>query len=314
MRQNKTLGGKMAEILIIGGINIDIEGRPYQKLKYQDSNPGRVKISYGGVGRNIAENALRLGASVAMVSAIGGDELGRGAKEQLRELGADVSMIREIKDTGSAIYLAILNDERDMELGVSDMDIIENITPEYLKENSEKFSSVKAVAVDGNLKEQQLAEILEMLADKKIFFDPVSANKAVRAKKHIGAFHSIKPNLIEAEVLSGIKIENEEDLRRAGEWFVEQGVKNVFITLNKDGVYYKNKKKEGFIRPAECIKIESATGAGDAFSSVVLIGMVDEKEIDEIAKLGMAASQVAMESEKAVNDKMNFEEIMRRTK
>lgn len=304
----------MAEILIIGGINIDIEGRPYQKLKYQDSNPGRVKISYGGVGRNIAENALRLGASVAMVSAIGGDELGRGAKEQLRELGADVSMIREIKDTGSAIYLAILNDERDMELGVSDMDIIENITPEYLKENSEKFSGVKAVAVDGNLKEQQLAEILEMLSDKKIFFDPVSANKAVRAKKHIGDFHSIKPNLIEAEVLSGIKIENEEDLRRAGGWFIEQGVKNVFITLNKDGVYYKNKQKEGFIRPAECIKIESATGAGDAFSSVVLIGMVDEKEIDEIAKLGMAASQVAMESEKAVNDKMNFEEIMRRTK
>lgn len=303
----------MAEILIIGGINIDIEGCPYQKLKYQDSNPGRVKISYGGVGRNIAENAVRLGADVAMVSAIGCDELGRGAKAHLAELGADVSMVREIETASSAIYLAILNEERDMELGVSDMDIIENITPEYLKENAEKFENVKAVALDGNLEENQLGEIMSMFADKKIFFDPVSANKAVRAKNVIGKFHSIKPNLIEAEVLSGIKIENEDDVKRAGEWFIERGVENVFITLNKDGVYYKNKEKEGFIRPPKCIKIESATGAGDAFSSVILIGMAGGMEIDEIAKLGMAASQVAMESEKAVNDKMNFEEIKRRT-
>lgn len=303
----------MAEILIIGGINIDIEGCPYQKLKYQDSNPGRVKISYGGVGRNIAENAVRLGADVAMVSAIGCDELGRGAKAHLAELGADVSMVREIETASSAIYLAILNEERDMELGVSDMDIIENITPEYLKENAEKFENVKAVALDGNLEENQLGEIMSMFAGKKIFFDPVSANKAVRAKNVIGKFHSIKPNLIEAEVLSGIKIENEDDVKRAGEWFIERGVENVFITLNKDGVYYKNKEKEGFIRPPKCIKIESATGAGDAFSSVILIGMAGGMEIDEIAKLGMAASQVAMESEKAVNDKMNFEEIKRRT-
>lgn len=302
----------MAEILIIGGINIDIEGYPYRKLKYQDSNPGKVNISYGGVGRNIAENAVRLGASVAMVSAIGCDELGRGAKAHLEGLGADVSMVREIAGANSAIYLAILNDERDMELGVSDMDIIENITAEYLRANKEKFESIKAVALDGNLKEEQLTEIMAMFEDKKIFFDPVSANKAVRAKSVIGEFHSIKPNLIEAEVLSGIKIENEDELKKAGAWFIERGVENVFITLNKDGVYYKNKEKEGFIRPQKCIKIESATGAGDAFSSVILIGMACGMEIDEIAKLGMAASQVAMESEKAVNDKMNLEEIKRR--
>lgn len=302
----------MAEILIVGGINIDIEGAPFRELKYQDSNPGKVEIAYGGVGRNIAENTARLGGKVAMVSAIGSDELGRSAKAHLAGLGVDVSLIREIKDTNSAIYLSILNDGRDMELAVCDMDIIRNITPTYLEENFDKFKDVKAVALDGNLEEEQLRSITEMFSDKKLFFDPVSANKAERAKNVIGAFHSIKPNLIEAEVLSGIKIENEADLKKVGAWFIEQGVENVFITLNKDGVYYKNKTKEGFIRPPECIKIESATGAGDAFSAVILLGMADDTDTEESAKLGMAASQVAMESEKAVNDKMNFEEIKRR--
>ena len=73
----------MSDIVIIGGINIDIEGYPYRQLKYQDSNPGKILIAYGGVGRNIAENAARMGADVAMVSAIGSDEIGKGAKEHL---------------------------------------------------------------------------------------------------------------------------------------------------------------------------------------------------------------------------------------
>ena len=302
----------MSDIVIIGGINIDIEGYPYRELKYQDSNPGKISISYGGVGRNIAENAARMGASVAMASAIGNDELGRGAKAHLKSLGVNVSLVREIPDTGSAIYLSILNEKRDMELGMCDMEIIENLTPEFLRENIRKFEEAKAVALDGNLEEEMLAGVTEMLAGKPFFFDPVSTNKAPRAKNLIGRFHSIKPNLIEAEVLSGIEIKAEEDLRRAGDWFIRQGVKNVYITLNSEGVYFKNKEKEGFIRPAKSITIKSATGAGDAFSAMILTGMARNMEIDEIARLGMAASQVAMESEKAVNDKMSFEEIKRR--
>lgn len=302
----------MAEILIIGGINIDIEGYPYSKLKKQDSNPGRVKLSYGGVGRNIAENAARLGADVAMVSAIGKDESGRGAKAQLKELGVDVSLVREIAGCSSAMYLSILNDERDMELGVCDMEILEKITPEYLLENYACFADTRVVALDGNLREEQLKRVIELFPDKKLFFDPVSASKAYRAKDIIGAFHSIKPNLIEAEVLSGIRIETKDDIRRAASRFTELGVENVFITLNTEGVYFKNKAKEGFIKPPKYIKIESATGAGDAFSSVILLGMANGSDIEEIARLGMAASQVAMESEKAVSDKMNFDEIKRR--
>ena len=50
----------MAEITIIGGINIDIEGCPFGSLKAEDSNPGKISLAYGGVGRNIAENAALL--------------------------------------------------------------------------------------------------------------------------------------------------------------------------------------------------------------------------------------------------------------
>ena len=56
----------MADITVIGGINIDIEGSPFNKLRREDSNPGRISLSYGGVGRNITENIARIGGDVAV--------------------------------------------------------------------------------------------------------------------------------------------------------------------------------------------------------------------------------------------------------
>ena len=116
---------------------------------------------------------------------------------------------------------------------------------------------------------------------------------------------------MEAEVLSGIKIESEADLRRAGQWFIDKGTEKVFITLNKDGVYYKDRRDEGFIRPGK-VSVVSATGAGDSFSAAILMGMVRGLSAKDTARYGMAAAQITMESSHAVNEDMCKEEIERR--
>ena len=56
-------------VVVIGGAGIDINGFPSGKLIQKSSNPGRVKLSLGGVGRNIAENLARLGLNVKLLSA-----------------------------------------------------------------------------------------------------------------------------------------------------------------------------------------------------------------------------------------------------
>lgn len=302
----------MAEITIVGGINIDIEGCPFQKLKSEDSNPGKISLAYGGVGRNIAENAARLGGEVAMVSVIGDDQMGHGAKAQLAELGVDVSHIEELAGRTSSMYLSILDENHDMAVAISDMGIMEALTPQKLADCADFLKESRIVALDANLDEDFLTYACDLLAGTPLFFDPVSAKKAVRAKNLVGRFYSIKPNLMEAEVLSGIRITDEADLTRAGDWFLAQGVKQLFITLNKDGVYYKDQQKEGFIRPAEGLRIVSATGAGDSFSAAILLGCVKNFDIEQIARMGMAAASVAMESGQAVNSSMNLNELKRR--
>lgn len=301
----------MADITVIGGINIDIEGSPFNKLRREDSNPGRISLSYGGVGRNITENIARIGGDVAMVSVIGEDQMGRGAKEELQELGVDVSGVEILAGRNSAMYLSILNEDKDMELAISDMDIVNVITPRFLDKHRELLLGSKAVALDTNLSEETLEYAADILEKTPLFLDPVSVTKAIKARKIIGKFECIKPNVMEAEALSGLKITSEEELIAAGGWFIQQGVKKVFITLNKEGVYYRSPDREGFIRPKDISPV-SATGAGDSFSAAILIGMVRGLDIEEIAKIGMAAAQVTMESPGAVNKAISKAEIERR--
>ncbi len=302
----------MAEITIVGGINIDIEGSPFEKLKYQDSNPGRINLAFGGVGRNITENAAKLGGDVAMVSVIGDDQMGQAAKAELEGLGVDTSCIRTLKGRNSAMYLSILDDRNDMELAICDMDIIDAITPAVLEEHRDFISGSKILALDGNLSEELIRCSVDMFKDIPIFFDPVSSAKAVKAKHCLGGFDSMKPNIMEAEILTGVTINGDEDVRRAADRLLEKGLKRVFITLNKDGVYYRDEKSEGFIRPADDLNIISATGAGDSFSATILLGSVKGRETEEIARMGMAAASIAMESSRAVNENMNIQELLRR--
>ena len=72
-------------------------------------------------------------------------------------------------------------------------------------------------------------------------------------------------------------------------------------------------EKEGIIRPGK-VNLVSATGAGDSFSAMILLGMAENIDIETTAKMGMAASSIAMESHAAVNKDINREEILRRIK
>lgn len=297
------------KIGIVGGINIDIEGAPFKSIKYRDSNPGKIRLSYGGVGRNIAENLARLGGDCAMVSCVGDEPMSLGAVKYLEDLGVDVSHVRVIHDEMPSMYLSILDENGDMELGISDMDIINNITPAYIDEIRHFLEGMGVVALDGNLTEGLLEHATSVLRGTKMFYDPVSANKGVRAKNFVGRFFAIKPNRIEAEAILGIKIESDEDIRYAGRRFMDLGVSQVYITLGEDGVYYLEEGEEGFIRPRKDLFIRSATGAGDSFSACILLGISLGMRAAKIAEMGMAASRITMESSKAVNEELSMELI-----
>ena len=63
-------------IVVIGGVNMDIGGLAYEPLVAADSNPGKINMSLGGVGRNIAHNMCLMGVDVRLLTAYGDDVYG----------------------------------------------------------------------------------------------------------------------------------------------------------------------------------------------------------------------------------------------
>ena len=161
-------------VVVFGGCNVDISGRPYEHLDLYDSNPGAVELSPGGVGRNIAATIARLGIQTDLVTAFGDDDkramiLARAPEK----LSFDHAFTFEGASTGS--YLVLLDQEGEMHAAVNDMAVMEEMTSERIRDRRSLAEGADFVVVDANLREDTLAEIFSW--DIKAVVDGVSAVK-----------------------------------------------------------------------------------------------------------------------------------------
>ncbi len=288
-----------AYVAVVGGVNIDIGGRPNRPLIERDSNPGKVSISLGGVGRNIAHNMSLLGMHVRFLTAFGDDLHAQRIEASCADLGIDISHARKVPEATTSTYLYLNDENGDMVLAVSDMEICERITPDYIASNLSLLNNAQVVVADGNLP----AETLEYLAEHctaPIFADPVSVTKAEKLRPILGRLNTLKPNRMEAELLSGIRITDEQSMRCAAEKLLETGLHRVFLSLGADGVFAAN-GVESRIYPCLPAAVRSTTGAGDAFMAALVWAYLEGMDLEDTVRAASAAAAIATESEETIN-------------
>ena len=294
-------------VTVVGGVNVDIGGRPEAALVARDSNPGAVHSSLGGVGRNIAHNMALLGLDVRLLTAFGDDLNAQKLAASCGELGIDISQSPVIPGGRTSTYLFI-NDERgDMALAVSDMEIYRHLTPQALAQRHKLLDASQVVVIDTNIPEESIAWLAENCA-APLFADPVSTAKAVKLKPVLGKLHTLKPNRLEAELLSGVPITGEASLNKAADALLETGLRRVFISLGAEGVFAAD--HSGRVQlpclPAELV---NATGCGDAFMAAIAWAYLRGTDLADTARAGLAASSIAMESRETINPAMSEEAL-----
>ena len=255
-------------VTVVGGMNMDIGGWPSEELVAQDSNPGRVRMSPGGVGRNIAHNMSLMGLDVRLLTAFGDDVYAQKLAAVCGELGIDISQSPVIPGGHTSTYLFINDQQGDMQLAVSDMDIYRNLTPRVLAGRKQLLEGSQVVVIDTNLP----AESIAWLADNchaPIFADPVSTVKAEKLRPVLGKLHTLKPNRLEAELLSGVPITDTDSLHRAAQTLLETGLHRVFISLGADGVYAADQSGSVTL-PAPKAEMVSTTPTGSVCSILAL--------------------------------------------
>lgn len=296
--------------VVIGGVNMDIGGTSCQKLRPADSNPGKVRMSLGGVGRNIAHNMALLGVDTRMLTAFGDDLYAQKLAASCGELGIDISRSLQVPGGATSTYLFIADESGDMALAVSDMDIYEHLTPAFLASRAPLLHNAQVVVMDTNIPAQSIAWVAEHI-DLPIFADPVSTVKAEKLRPILGKLHTLKPNRLEAELLSGVAITDEASLNKAADALLDTGLRRVFISLGKDGVFAADHSQRCRL-PCLPGNMVNTTGCGDAFMSAIVWAYLEGTDLERTALAGLAAAAIAMESAETINAALSADTLRQR--
>lgn len=297
-------------VVVVGGVNVDIGGKSHAPLVSSDSNPGTVRVSLGGVGRNIAHNLSLLGTDVRLLTAYGDDVHGQKIAASCSELGIDLSHARPITGGTTSTYLYLTDDKGEMALAISDMEICKKITPTYLSNHLGLLQNAQVVVCDANIPEESLIYLAENCT-APLFCDPVSTVKAEKLRPILNRIHTLKPNKLEAELLSGVKIETVEDVAAAADKLLALGVHRVFISLGAEGVYAAM-GSQWITLPNLPGQMVNTTGCGDAFMGALAWAYLEGMDLKETALAGLAAGSIAMESDETINPAMSATAIRTR--
>ncbi len=298
--------------VVVGGVNIDIGGQSVAALVAGDSNPGRITTSLGGVGRNIAHNLTLLGTDVRLLTAYGDDVYGQKVAAACAEQGIDAAHALQVPGAATSTYLYISDPQGEMALALSDMEVCKQITPAYLASNLSLIRNARVVIADTNLPVEALIYLAEN-CHAPLFCDPVSTAKAEKLLPILGSIHTLKPNRLEAELLSGIPIESKRDAEAAAKALLEKGVQRVFLSMGAEGVYALDENQGLWLEnlPGERV---STTGCGDAFTAALAWAYLEGLELEESALAGLAAGAIAMETATTINPALSATALRERMK
>lgn len=294
-------------ILGIGAANIDMMGRSAQTLVMENSNPGIIGASVGGVTHNVCANAARLGLEVKLITALGSDLYAGEIRRDCLEMGIDPSCSMVVPGHGSSVYLSIHNDNGEMSVAVSDMRVLQHLTVDFLKEKDHVISGAGAIMMDTGLPEAVLTYVTGTYGDRiPVFVDPVSYTYARKLSGSLAGYDTIKPNNFELEELSGM--DPAGGLEPACRHLLDRGAGRVVVSLGREGCFSLDRAGTAvWVRGKPLDNIANATGAGDAFMGGLLYASVHSLDPEQSLLFATGVARLALQHPHTINPNVSVQ-------
>lgn len=282
-------------LLVIGGANMDIAARSERGIVAQDSNPGQVRFSPGGVARNIAENLARLGHSPRLITLVGQDMLGQSLLSHTQEAGVDVSGVEMLSGVPTATYVSLQGPDGDMAVAVNDMALLGELTPGRLQHRRALIERASNLVLDCNLPEATLDWLFAQAAQARIHVDSVSVAKCLRIQRHLGRIDTLKLNRQEAQALTGLAVQTPQQACAAAQALCGLGVRWVVISMGAQGLAWCEAGQAAVCQPAQApAQVVSTTGAGDALLSGLIDGQLRGFSSRQTVAWAMACAEITL--------------------
>ena len=282
----------MKKIVIIGSANLDLTARVRTLPKPGETVGGGILIqANGGKGANQAVAAARLGADVTLLTSLGKDASGEKLAADFVKEGIDTSKIKFSHiPTGTALIFVDDNAENCIAVAPGSNN---DLLPEDVDRIAEdlKEAAFMLIQLEIPMSSVERAVSLAYSFGTKVILNP--APMAPLSRELLSHLWLITPNETEAEKLTGIHIESEDDAGEAAGRLFEQGVENVIITLGSKGSMVCTRRRFEFV-PSRPVKAVDTTGAGDCYNGALIAALAEGKDIFQAAHVATQAAAISV--------------------
>lgn len=285
-----------AKLVVLGSINVDHVIQVPRFVKAGETLSGsHYRIAYGGKGANQAVAAARLKAQntqVDFIACIGHDDIGRAMKNAFAQDGINVTPIRQIENEMSGIAMIQVAESGENSIVIA-AGANAYLDESLVEEQAENIRQADALLMQ---LETPLAAICYAADIAKQHHTKVILNSApanTLPQTLLANLYMITPNETEAEILTGIKVEDEAGAARAAEKLHHWGVQIVLITLGAKGVYV-SENNQGQIIEGFRVTAKDTTAAGDTFNGALVVSLLEGKSLSDAIRFAHAAAAISV--------------------
>ncbi|EDP13295.1 hypothetical protein CLOBOL_06461 [Enterocloster bolteae ATCC BAA-613] len=283
------------KVTVFGSFVVDLMGRTPHLPAAGETVKGTVfKMGPGGKGFNQGVAAHKAGADVTMVTKLGRDAFADIALNTMNELHMDTGRVlySETTETGCALIMVDENSSQNEIVVI--LGACNTITDQEVDSLEDLVGRSEYLLTQLETNVSSVERIVDIAYRKGVKVILNTAPVQPVSDELLGKIDLITPNEVEAEILTGIKVDSEEAADKAADWFFSKGVKNVLITLGHRGVYINTGEKKGII-PAYKVEAVDTTGAGDAFNGGLLAALAEGKNLWEAADFANALAALSVQ-------------------
>jgi ribokinase len=271
------------DVVGFGALNLDKLFKVHMIAKEEEeASVIDFKESGGGSAANTVVGLTRLEMKTGFIGKVAVDREGIFLLNELKKEGVDINGVTISKVGRSGTVMGYIDPNADRALyvdpGINDQLDFNDINVDYV--SGTEFLHLSSFVGEKPFKAQK--QLIKMLSDVKLCFDPgvLYARKGLAAiKPLLKRSRSVFPNEMEVKLLTG---KNYSD---GAKKLMKLGAELVAVKLGKRGCYVSDGKESHLIKPYTVEAIDT-TGAGDAFCTGFIYGLINGKDLYECGRLG----------------------------
>ncbi len=283
----------MSRLVVLGSVNADHVLRVTDFPRPGETVTGHgYQVIPGGKGANQAVAAARLNGDTGFIARVGSDSFGTDIIQSFQQDGMDTTHVSQDPQLPTGIAIIYVSDQGENSIGIS-AEANGALTPDVVMQagNAIRAADTLLMQLETPLDSLIQAARLARESGTHVVLNPAPAREL--PSELLLLVDVITPNETEAEVLTGIKVTDEDSAQRAAKALHDMGIGSVLITLGAKGVWVSTPDLNGLV-PGFRVEAVDTTAAGDTFNGALMVGLQEGKDLASAIRFAHAAAALSV--------------------